>query len=145
MSDLNQVNITGRLTHEPEHRVTPSGTDVADLQIAIGRKYKSREGATKEDTSFISCTAFGSSAKFVANHCYKGQLVFINGRLKQETWEDKSTGKNRSKIKITIEQINPLQWRNKDDQPQSQSVDVSRNTAPQGRAETVIDSDDVPF
>lgn len=146
MSDLNTVTLTGRLTADPELRYTPSGKSIASFNLANGRKYKDRQGELVEDTSFIGCTLFGQQADFAGQYLRKGQAILLQGRLKQETWEDKDTGKKQSKTKVVGDYIKSIDRRGNDDQrpaqqqqqQPTQSVDASRNAEPQN-------DDDVPF
>ena len=143
MSDINQVILTGRLTADPELRYSSTGKAFASFNLANVRKYKDRQGELQEDTSFIGCTAFGQQAEFMSQYIRKGQEVLIQGRLKQDSWEDKETGKKQSKTKVMVDQIKSMGQRSGGDeqrqqQPPAQAVDASRNNEPQN-------DDDVPF
>lgn len=145
MSDLNTVTLTGRLAADPELRYTPSGKAVGNFNLANGRKYKDRQGELVEDTSFIGCTAFGQQAEFAGQYLRKGQAILVQGRLKQDTWDDKDTGKKQSKTKVVVDYIKSIDRRGNDEQrpaqrqqQPTQAVDASRNNEPQN-------DDDIPF
>lgn len=100
--NLNKVIMAGNLTNAPEIRYTPNGSAVSEFSMAVNRKYKSGE-EFKQETCFIACVAWGKTAETIAHHMQKGSPLFIEGRLQRDTWTDKETGKNRSKLKIVVE------------------------------------------
>lgn len=102
MIDLNKVLLTGRLTADPVMKHLPNGTAIAEFRIAAGRK--DRETG-KGDVVFINVAAFGKSADFCAQWLRKGSGVFIEGRLRHETWTDKESGKPREKISIAADRV----------------------------------------
>lgn len=100
MADVNLVVLVGRLTRDPEVRYTPSGTAIAQLGLAIGRKYKDQSGQLKEDTTFVDIDVFGRQAETAGQYLAKGRTVLIEGRLQLDQWEDKNSGQKRSKLKV---------------------------------------------
>lgn len=100
MADVNLVVLVGRLTRDPEVRYTPSGTAIAQLGLAIGRKYKDQSGQLKEDTTFVDVDVFGRQAETAGQYLAKGRTVLIEGRLQLDQWEDKNSGQKRSKLKV---------------------------------------------
>lgn len=106
MLELNKVLLVGNLTRDPELKYLPSGTPIADLSIALNRRWFDRNsGEKKEETVFIDVTAWEKTAEFCKNYLSKGRAVFVEGRLRQEKWEDKQTGQTRSKISVVAERI----------------------------------------
>jgi len=97
MSDLNNWNGSGRLTADPELRHTPQGTPVVDINLANETGF-----GEKKRTNFPGLTFWGKQAESLAQYAQKGQYLIIEGELSQESWEDKETGKNRSKTKVTV-------------------------------------------
>jgi single-strand DNA-binding protein len=104
MSYLNNVTLMGNITRDPELRYTKSGTAVATFSIAISRKY-TQNNEKKEETSFFECVSMGGGAEALAKWCKKGSKVALVGRLKQETWDDKDTGKQRSAVKVIADTV----------------------------------------
>lgn len=92
----------GNLTRDPEMRYTPSNMAVANLGLAVNRRYKGNDGEQKEEVTFIDCEAWGKTAEVMNEHLSKGRPVFIEGRLKLDQWQDKDGG-NRSKLKVVVE------------------------------------------
>ena len=102
MATYNKVLIMGNLTRDPELKQTPSNQSVAQIGIAMNRKFKDREGNMREETTFVDCEAWGRTAEVMAQYLSKGKPVFVEGRLKLDQWQDKD-GNNRSKLKVVIE------------------------------------------
>ena len=100
MANINKVTLIGNLTRDPELKSTPKGTMVADLGLAINERWKDANGNEKEDTLFVDITFFGKTAEIIGKHLTKGQPIYVEGKLKLETWDDKQTGQKRSKMKV---------------------------------------------
>ena len=83
---LNQVFLVGRLTKDPEMEVTPSGKKLLSATLAVQRSYKSPEGIYEAD--FIRCTLWNQTAEITTEHCHKGDIVGIKGRIEVDTTED---------------------------------------------------------
>ncbi len=103
MSSFNKVMIMGNLTRDPEVRYTPKGTAVTDIGLAINRYYSGDNGEKQEETTFVDVTLWGRTAEIAGQYLKKGRPVFIEGRLQMDTWQDKATGQNRSRLKIVGE------------------------------------------
>jgi single-strand DNA-binding protein len=103
MASLNKVMLIGNLTRDPELRVTPKGTAICQFGLAVNRQFKDESGATRDETTFVDIEAWGKQGETVAKYCAKGRPLFVEGRLKLDTWDDKTTGQKRSKMKIVLE------------------------------------------
>lgn len=106
-SDINQVEITGRLTRDPELRFSQGGAAVATFAVANNR-YFQRNDEWEESVSFIDIVAFQKLAELVAENLGKGDSVLVLGRLEQETWEDKDTGAKRSRHKVVASRVDKV-------------------------------------
>src|SRR3954453_22767514 len=111
MADLNRVYLMGRLTFDPELRRTPSGTAVAELRMATSRSWQGRDGERREETLFIDVTVWDRQAEHCCQYLRKGSSVHVEGYLKMDTWDDKTTGEKRSKIRIQAERVQFLDRR----------------------------------
>ena len=100
-NDINRVVLVGRLTADPELRKTQGGTSIASFSLANNRSFGSG-GDKKEQVSFFSCVAWGKPGEVIAEHAKKGQMLSIDGRLQQRSWQDKDGGK-RSTVEIVVE------------------------------------------
>ena len=103
MASLNKVMLIGNLTRDPELRVTPKGTGICQFGLAISRSFKDESGQTREEATFVDVEAWGKQAEVIAKHCAKGRPLYVEGRLKLDTWEDKASGQKRSKLKVVLE------------------------------------------
>jgi single-strand DNA-binding protein len=95
--------IGGHLTRDIEIRTTGTGTSVGNFSLAVNRQWKTESGEKREDVSCINCVSFGKQADTLAKFLKKGDPLFVEGRLKQDTWDDKETGKKRSAINVVVE------------------------------------------
>ena len=111
MADLNKVFLMGRLTYDPELRYTPSGSAVTDLRMATSRTWTSKEGDRKEETLYIDVTVWDRQAENCCQYLKKGSGIHVEGYLKMDTWDDKTTGEKRSKIKVQAERVQFLDRR----------------------------------
>lgn len=105
MSSYNRVTLVGNLTRQPELRKTKSGTPVAELGIALNRSWNGENGQKQEETTYVDVTVWGRSAENAAQYLQKGRSVLIEGRLQMETWQDKQSGEDRSKLRVVAESV----------------------------------------
>ena len=105
MASLNKVLIMGNLTRDPELRYTPKGTAVADIGLAVNRRVSDGNGNWSDETTFIDVTLWGRQAELAQQYLNKGRGCFIEGRLQLDTWDDRETGKKRSKLKVVGENL----------------------------------------
>lgn len=105
MSIFNLVVIMGRLTRDLELRYSASGTAVANTSLAINSSFTPKGGERREETTFVECTLFGKTAENTAKFCKKGSPIHVSGRLKTESWTDKTTGKERQKLVVVAESV----------------------------------------
>ncbi len=100
---FNRVFLMGNLTRDIELKHTSSDQSVATIGIAVNRRYTTKDGEKREDTTFVDCEAWGRTAEVMSQYLSKGSPVFIEGRLKLDQWDDRETGKKRSKLLVVIE------------------------------------------
>ncbi len=103
MANFNKVMLMGNLTRDPEVRYTPKGTAVAEIGLAINRYFQGEGGEKREETTFVDVTLWGRTAEIAGEYLKKGRPVFIEGRLQLDTWDDKTSGQKRSKLKVVGE------------------------------------------
>jgi single-strand DNA-binding protein len=108
MASVNKVILIGNVTRDPEIKYTPKGTAVVDLSIAINRYYTMDNGEKKEETTFVDITLWARQAEVVRDYVRKGSLIYIEGRLQLDTWEDKQTGQKRSRLRVVAEVLQLL-------------------------------------
>jgi single-strand DNA-binding protein len=157
MANLNKVMLIGNLTRDPELRYTPKGTAVADISLAINRVWNNEQNQKQEETIFVEVTLWGRQAELAQQYLTKGRGAYIEGRLQMDTWDDKETGKKRSKLKVIGETLQFLPdgrgaagGQQGGGAQQSRPPQQQQRTAPpQGAsaapAEDFQEEDDIPF
>lgn len=108
MANLNKVMIIGNVTRDPEIKYTPKGSAVTDLGIAVNRVYTPEGGEKREETTYVDVTLWGRQAEIAGEYCKKGRSVYIEGRLQLDSWEDKTSGQKRSKLRVVGESFQLL-------------------------------------
>lgn len=154
---VNLMVAMGNIVRDPELRYTPKGTAVIEGSVALNRVWNTEDGEKKEEVTFLSFAGFGRMAETISQYFQKGSLIHLTGYLKQENWEDKTTGEKKSKLKLIVSSFSFCGSSTKRD---AQSEDApprqrpsrapsrapSRSAAPANEPdESPIDDDDVPF
>jgi single-strand DNA-binding protein len=152
MANFNKVYLIGNLTRDPELRVTPKGTAICQFGLAVNRQFKDEAGAVRDETTFVDIEAWGRQGETISKYCTKGRPLFVEGRLKFDQWEDKTSGQKRSRLKVVLEGFQFLGGRGEggaadggSDQGFERNTPPARNT---GRSETPSNDgvdEDVPF
>jgi single-strand DNA-binding protein len=160
MANLNKVMLIGNLTRDPELRHTPSGKTVSEIGLAINRTWTNDQGQKQEDTTFVDVTLWGRQAEVVQQYVTKGSPIYIEGRLQLDSWDDKETGKKRSKLRIIAENFQFLSGKPgatggsnsggySERSPQASSAPQQRSGPPKGASAAPADDfqedDDIPF
>lgn len=109
---INRVMISGNLTRDAELRTTPSGTSIASFGVAVNDRRRNQNGEWEDYANFIDCTMFGRRAQAIAQYLTKGTKVAIEGRLHYSSWEDRNTGQRRSKVDVTVDELEFMSSRN---------------------------------
>jgi single-strand DNA-binding protein len=106
----NSVTLIGNLVEDPELRFTASGVPMANIRLAVNRRWRDQAGEWQEDTSFFGGTIWREQAESAAESLMKGTRVIVTGRLQQRSWET-NDGEKRSVVEIAIDEIGPsLRW-----------------------------------
>lgn len=102
--NINTVVIAGYTAKDPELKVTPSGTTVLSLLLAVNDTKKNAQDEWEETANFFDCVLFGKRAESLAQYIPKGSKLTINGRLHQDRWQGQD-GTNRSRVSIIVQDI----------------------------------------
>jgi len=164
MANFNKVILLGNLTRDPQLRYLPNQTPVADFGLAVNRRWRGPNGEDREEVTFVDCTAWARQAEVINQYVRKGSPIFIEGRLKYDSWEDKQGGGKRSRLSVVVENFQLLGGRGDapadappegavDPRPQRQAQQRGRPTSsasPQQDVPPVSDQpqfkeDDIPF
>lgn len=125
MASLNKVFLMGNLTRDPELRYTASGTAVADLGLAVNRRYTNGGGELKEDVLFITVVVWKNQAEAAAQYLGKGSPVHVEGRLQSRSWETKD-GDKRTTFEVVAERLQFLGRK-----PEAAGVDAPAEAPPE--------------
>lgn len=155
MPNLNKVQLMGNLTRDPEVKYTAKGTAITSIALAINHAYKTNDGEMREDVTFVEVTFFGKQAETIGEYCKKGRPLYVEGRLKQDSWDDKETGQKRYKMTVIGSEFQFLGGKKEGDEesprrpPQQQQSRKPPQTANKRPVDPDLDADgddgDVPF
>jgi len=105
---VNKVILVGRLVADPEVRATPAGVYVANLRVATNTySGKDDEGNRKEQTEYHNLVVFGKTAEFAGQYLRKGRLVYADGRLQTNKWDD-TAGQKHYKTEVLVDQLTAI-------------------------------------
>lgn len=103
MASFNRVILMGNLTRNPETRFTQGGMPIVNFGLAVNRRFQDGEGNWKEEATFVDVTIFGKRGEAFARFHTKGKPALVEGHLRMDNWDDKTTGQKRSKLYVVAE------------------------------------------
>ncbi len=112
MASFNRVMLLGNLTRDIEVRHTPGGTAVTDMGMAVNDRRKNAQGEWVDEVTFVDVTLWGRTAEVAGEYLRKGSQVFIEGRLKLDSWE--ADGQKKYKLRVVGERMQMLGSRGED-------------------------------
>jgi single-strand DNA-binding protein len=145
MASYNKVIVIGNLTRDPEKRGRGDMT-IAEFGIAVNDRVK-KDGQYVDEATFLDVTFFGKTAEVVLEYLKKGSQCLVEGKLKQDSWEDKQTGQKRTKIKIVGDRMQMLGSKEGGGRQSSRSSSDEFYDEPAPRRQSVPADDDesIPF
>lgn len=135
---INQVILMGRLTRDPEMRTTPSGKNVTSFSLAVDRQ------GSDDTADFFDITAWEKLGELVNQYLSKGRRCLVQGRLRQESWDDKETGKKRSRVAVVASDVTFLDGPSGDEGGNS-SAPKSSSSSKKSDDVVIEDIDDKPI
>src|SRR5512146_1445584 len=152
---VNKVILVGHLGKDPEVKYTPSGTPVAKFSLATNERYKDKDGNWQDRTEWHNITAWQRTAEIVGEYLKKGSQVYIEGRLRTDSWDDKETGQKKYRTEIVVNDLVLLGGRGAGEggegRPRASSASHAggmdqRSHEPDNMSQaTQITDDDIPF
>ncbi|HSI34978.1 MAG TPA: single-stranded DNA-binding protein [Tepidisphaeraceae bacterium] len=130
MPSVNKVILIGNLTRDPQVRQLPTNSMVAEFGLAMSRKYKTADGEDREEVAFVDCSAFGRQAEVIAKYCKKGKSLYVEGRLRYDTWDDKNGHGKRSKLTVTVENFQFLGGKDEHASPFGEQAQIPFDAPP---------------
>jgi single-strand DNA-binding protein len=134
---LNKVMVIGHLGKDPEMRYTPSGRPVTTFTVAVSRSCNTADGERRTETEWFNIVAWGNLAEICKQYLYKGQQVYIEGRLQTRRWEDKESQKHTS-VEVVANEMMMLGDRRDNNKAQESDQEVEG-------PEPIADEDEFPF
>lgn len=98
---MNKAILVGRLTHDPELKVTPNGVNVCSFTVAVGRRF-AREGEERQ-ADFIRCVAWQKTAEFICRYFAKGRMIGVVGSIQTRSWDDQE-GNRRYATEVRVDE-----------------------------------------
>ena len=105
MPSLNRVQLIGRLGKDPESKYTPTGKKVCHFSLAVSNRWKDKNGETKESTEWTNIEVWGRLGEVCQEYLKKGSLIFVEGRLKTDKYEDREKGETKYYTKIVAQSL----------------------------------------
>ncbi len=136
---LNKVMLIGNAGKDPEVRYLEGNSKVATFRLATTEKYRDKDGNVRELTEWHSVVTWRAMADFVEKYVRKGSLVYVEGRLRSRTWNDR-TGNSRNSTEIYADNLQLL-GRN----PETQRKPENNGARPGESQANVEVDDDLPF
>lgn len=149
MASYNRVILMGNLTRDIELRYTPAGTPVTEVGLAVNDRRKNQNGEWVDETTFVDVTFWGRTAEVASEYLGKGSPVFIEGRLKLDSWE--KDGQKNYKLRVVCDRMQMLGGRTDSQRSQTHSEYVEPSGAAHNPAaepsgdDNGPDGDDIPF
>ena len=112
MQDLNRVQLSGHLGHDPEVKYT-TGTARTTFSVATRARWKDAAGQVQEVIAWTRCIAWGTLAEFCAQYVAKGSRVYVAGRLHTLRWQDAATGERHARVEIVLDDLILLDHRSR--------------------------------
>jgi single-strand DNA-binding protein len=136
---INQVILLGRLTRDPESRTTTGGKTIASFSLAVDR------GGDSDAADFFEITAWEKLGELVIQYLAKGRRVLVQGRLRQDSWDDKETGKKRSRVEVTATDVTFLDGPSDSNGAGNTGSSASRTSTKKSDDVVIEDIDDKPI
>lgn len=145
-NDLNNCQFIGRLGKDVDMRFTPDGKAVANIALAVGSSWHDKNGQKQEATEWVNVAVYGKLAELCGEYLAKGSQIFVQGRLKTEKWQDKTTGADRYTTRVNADTVQFLGGK-------SESKGAGTNATSGGAGQPAIPNDggfetmedDIPF
>lgn len=142
---VNKVILVGRLGKDPEVKSTPSGATVAKFTIATDERFTDKAGEKQERTEWHNIVAWSKLAEICGQYLRKGKLVYIEGSLRTDSWEDKESGQKRYRTEIVAQQMQMLDKKGDDGGGSAGSYSGGAKRGASTDSAVAEDDDEIPF
>ena len=145
---INKVILVGRLGKDPEIRSTPGGTSVAKFSLATDEKFTDKAGEKQERTEWHNIVAWGKLGEICGQFLRKGKLVYIEGSIRTDSWDDKESGQKKYRTEIVANTMKMLDRKGDDEGGGGGGYTGSRKSSGSGASSSTSrmeDDEEVPF
>ena len=142
---INKVILVGRLGKDPEIKSTPGGQTVAKFTMATDEKFTDKSGEKQERTEWHNIVAWARLAEICGQYLRKGSLVYIEGSIRTDSWEDKESGQKRYRTEIIAREMKMLDRIRDSEEGGGGGYARRPATATAGAGGPSEDEDEVPF
>ena len=134
---MQKVMLIGNLGSDPEIRYSQEGTAIAQFSVAATERWKDKDGEPQEHTEWFAVKTFGRRAEIVGENLHKGSRVYLEGRKRTESWDDKQTGAKHYRDLVYVDRIEFLDSRAREN--------GHRDRAESASEETIVTDQEMPF
>jgi len=142
---INKVILVGRLGKDPEIRSTPGGTSVAKFSLATDEKFTDKNGEKQERTEWHNIVAWGRLGEICGQYLRKGKLVYIEGSIRTDSWDDKESGQKKYRTEIVAREMKMLDGRRDDEGGGSSYSGGGSRARSSSAAPDMAEDEEVPF
>jgi single-strand DNA-binding protein len=146
---VNKTILLGNVGKDPEIRSTNGGALVANFNLATTERYKDKQGEAQEQTEWHNLVAYARGAEIIRDYVKKGSKLYVEGKIRTRSWDDKETGKKVYRTEIVVGDISLLSSSDGNGKRDGDNWQASRNQAAKHEAEEYgdlgITDQDVPF
>jgi len=134
---MQKVMLIGNLGRDPEVKYSQQGTAIAQFSVATTERWKDKGGELQEHTEWFAVKTFGRLAEIVGENLHKGARVYVEGRKRAESWDDKKTGAKHYRDLVYVDRIEFLESRTREN--------GHRDRAESASEETTVTDQETPF
>jgi single-strand DNA-binding protein len=116
---INNVVLAGNLGQDPQVRFLANEKAVCSFSLAVNRRWKDKDGQQQEKTTWVPIEAWGRTAELCGQYLQKGSTAVVIGHLEEDSWDDKETGKKRTKLKLVADQVQFASPKSEKKEPQA--------------------------
>ncbi len=142
---INKVILVGRLGKDPEIRSTPNGTTVTKFSLATDERFTDRSGEKQERTEWHNIVAWGKLGEICGQYLKKGKLVFIEGSIRTDSWDDKESGQKKYRTEIVARDMKMLDRRGDEEGGGGGYSGSRKSSGSSAPAPDTMEDDEVPF
>ncbi len=142
---INKVILVGRLGKDPEVRSTPGGSTVTKFTLATDERYTDKNGEKQERTEWHNIVAWARLGEICGQYLRKGKLVYIEGSIRTDSWDDKESGQKRYRTEIIARDMKMLDRRGDEGQGGGGGYTGARKSGSAAGPDVMDDDEEVPF